>query len=307
MSVRTFLPATLLLAVALAACGQTENNRTPTQVAARVNGDEISVYQVASAIAGMGGLAPDELKEVGARVLERYIDQELLVRKALATKLDRDPQVMRAIENAKRQILAQAYLDKATGEALRTSPKEIKEFYHQHPALFGERRIYRVQELAVVMPRSRTHELEAEVAKARSLNDVVPWLRAQQLPFHIASAAKAAEHVPLSLLQKFTGMKDGQITVFPASQGASIVQLVQSRAAPLTEEQARPTIEQFLVNRKRLAWAESEVKRLRAGARIRYVGDFEITRPAAVTPVATAPATGSNLRIEESIATGWRD
>jgi EpsD family peptidyl-prolyl cis-trans isomerase len=293
MNFGTLLPVALLgLTVALAACGRTEDRKTPTQVAATVNGDEISVHQVTGAIARMGDLAPQDMKQAGARVLERYIDQELLVQKAMEAKLDRDPQVMRSMESAKRQILAQAYLEKATGEALRISAAESKEFYQRNPALFAKRRIYRVQELSVAMSRDRTTDLEAAVAKARNLNDIVRWLKAQRLPFHIASATRPAEHVPLNLLQKLMDMKDGEITMLPTPQGASIVQRVQSQAAPLTEEQAGPVIERFLLNRKRLALAESEVKRLRAGARIRYVGEFAAAHYGAATPAA-APASSA--------------
>ena len=295
MSIGIFLPAALLCATVLvAACGTGEDRKMP-EVEASVNGSEAPLHESTRSIARMERL---ELHDIPwAHVAGRHKDQELLVQKAVEARLDRDPEVMRSVERAKRQILAQAYLEKAAGQGLQSSAEEIRDFYRSNPALFGERRIYRVQELSVVMSPERTGDLEAKVAKAGNLLDVVRWLEAQQLPFHIVSATRAAEHVPLDLLPRLAKMKDGQVTVFPASQGASVVQRMQSRAAPLTEHQARPLIEQFLSNRKRLALAESEVKRLRAGARMRYAG----ARYGAATPAVAAPGAGGGVVAGESI------
>jgi hypothetical protein len=70
-------------------------------------------------------------------------------------------------------------------------------------------------------------------------------------------------------------MSAGEIAVFAAPPGASVVQLLHAEEAPLSEAQAAPLIEQFLAGRKRLALADAEVKKLRAAASIQYVGDIK--------------------------------
>src|SRR5205807_8952586 len=109
------LRSSLLLALVVArwSCGKADVKKAPGQVVAKVNGDEISVHQINNAIARSNDIAPDEAKQAAVQTLERIIDQELLVQKALKNKLDRDPKVMKAIEDAKRQILAQAYVERA--------------------------------------------------------------------------------------------------------------------------------------------------------------------------------------------------
>jgi hypothetical protein len=62
------------------------------------------------------------------------------------------------------------------------------------------------------------------------------------------------------------------------------------------EEQARPAIEQFLLNDRKRKLVEDDIKAMRAAAKIEYVGKFGEGAPAAgaaapAAPAAPAPAT----------------
>jgi EpsD family peptidyl-prolyl cis-trans isomerase len=265
-------------ALVLVGCDKGDAKKPATQIAAKVNGEEISVHQI-NGLMARAQAAPEQTRQVSAQLLEHIIDQELLVQKARDAKLDRDPQVMQAIEGAKRQILAQAYVDRAVSASLKASADEAKAFYAENPALFQQRRLYRLHELIVAAPEDKLDSVKAYAANAKNLNDVAAWLKGQSLPFNVATSTRPAEQIPLDVLPAMMKMKNGQIAAFPSRSGASVVQLVQSEEAPLTEQQAMPIIEHFIANRKRLQLASTEVKRLRENAKIEYVGDFEATRP----------------------------
>ena len=127
----------LCLAAALPGCERAAAERG-AQLAAKVNGAEISVRQLRSAGAASAGQA-----------LEKVIERELLVQQALHAGLDREPAVKEAIDASRRQILAQAWIDKVVaGKAV--SHEEIRAFYAEHPELFAERRVYHVRETRVV-------------------------------------------------------------------------------------------------------------------------------------------------------------
>src|SRR5438445_7291186 len=164
---RLCLSVLIALVIALSSCGEADVKKAGGQVVAKVNGDEISVHQINHAIARGNDIPPGEAKQAAAQTLERIIDQELLVQKALKDKLDRDPQVMQAIEDAKRQILAQAYIERAAAASSTESREEIRKFYQENPALFERRRIYRVHELAVVAPREKLDELKTATGEDR--------------------------------------------------------------------------------------------------------------------------------------------
>jgi hypothetical protein len=127
----------LCLAAALPGCERAAAERG-AQLAAKVNGAEISVRELRSAGAASASQA-----------LEKVIERELLVQQALHAGLERDPAVKEAIDASRRQILAQAWIDKVVaGKAV--SREEIRAFYAEHPELFAERRVYRVRETRVV-------------------------------------------------------------------------------------------------------------------------------------------------------------
>ena len=133
----------MLAVAALPACQRAGADAPAELVLARVNGAEISAQQ-----------APTR------QALEKVIDRELLVQKALAAGLDRDPAVRQSVETARRQLLAQAWLERGAATA-RSTPEEMRAFYAENPALFAERRIYRLRELAVSAPAELTDVLRA--------------------------------------------------------------------------------------------------------------------------------------------------
>jgi EpsD family peptidyl-prolyl cis-trans isomerase len=253
-----------LLFVIPTGCEKAAADRAETKPVAKVNGAEISLHQVRTGTAG----AP-------AQALERVIDRELLVQKALAAKLDRDPQVAHSIEAARRQVLAHAWLERASSAAGGATRDEVRAFYHENPALFAERRIYRLRELVVSAPAEMLDVLRAETAKARGLEELAAWLHARGATFSADALTQPAEQLPLAYLPQLARMKPGEIAVFASPLGASVIQVVHAEQAPLSESQVAPLIEKFLSARRRLEIAEAELKRLRAAANIEYLGEFE--------------------------------
>jgi hypothetical protein len=151
----------------------------------------------------------------------------------------------------------------------------VRAFYKDNPALFAERRIYRLRELVVSAPGELVDVLRAESARARDLDDVAAWLKTRNARFSIATQTQPAEELPLAFLPQLARMKGGELAVFPTPLGASVIQLIHAEDAPLAPEQANALIEQFLAGRKRLEVAAAEVKRLREGARIEYVAQLK--------------------------------
>jgi EpsD family peptidyl-prolyl cis-trans isomerase len=245
-------------------CERVSADRADAQLVARVNGIEISAHQIRT-----GGVPSV------AQAVEKVIDRELLVQKALEAGLERDPLVKDSIDNARRQVLAQAYIERAAGARATPSREEVRAFYAENPALFAERRIYRMRELVVSAPAEMIDVLRAQAARTADLDELAAWLKARNARFSAATETQPAEQLPLAFLPQLSRMKSGEIAVFATPLGASVIQLIHAEEAPLGAEQAQALIEQFLAGRKRLEIAAAEVKRLRESARIEYVAQFK--------------------------------
>jgi hypothetical protein len=97
----------------------------------------------------------------------------------------------------------------------------------------------------------------------------------------------------LASLDTFARMKDGQAILTPAPNGFQVVVLAGSRSQPVTEEQSRAAIEQFILNERRRKLMEDDLRQLRADAKIRYVGKFEGAASAPPEPAPVMPGAAS--------------
>lgn len=303
-------------AVVLCSCGKPDVRKTSGPLAVPVGGGALR-HQVDGVNARTGSTAAKQLtaKQAtaneaalpglpvrGVPVRERGVDQELLERAALEVELDRDSQVAQAIEGARRQILAQAYIERAMISAPPASPQEIRNFYAENPALFEQRRRYRIVELMVAMPEGQFGTLQDVVAGAKNLASVARWLESRKLTFETATRSADAEHIPANTLRRLFEMRDGQIAVLKTSNGASVLRLEESVEAPLSEKQAAPAIARYLHNRKRIEFAQAEVAKLRERAKSENNGIKRVRQATAAQATATQPIAARDTVAQGTVA-----
>jgi hypothetical protein len=169
--------------------------------------------------------------------LERLIDQRLARQHALEQGLERSPQIAHALETARTDILARAYRQLVAEAQPRPTREEIGRYYAEHPELFAQRRIYSLESI-----------------DAR---------------FGINRSTLAAEQLPLELVSRLHSMKEGELFTLDGAERV-VVRIVAVRSAPLDEAAAGPLIEKFLLARRSSEVLATEMKRLRATARIEY-------------------------------------
>ena len=291
-ALRISLVALTAAVVVLAGCGD-KKEKGASQTAAKVNKAEVTVHQINFVLQQQRGIKPEQTDAASKQILERLIEQELALQKADDLKVDRDPRVVQQLEAAKREIIARAYLEKVGEAAPKPSPEEIKKYYDEKPALFSERRIYSIQEISIEARPEQMAVLRDKLAAVKNIGEFTEYLKANDFKFAANQAVRAAEQLPLQGLEAFSKMKDGQAVINQAPNGMQVVVLAGTRSQPVTEEQARPAIEQFLLNERKRKLVEADVKALRAAAKIEYVGKFAEGAPGSAPGSASAPSAPS--------------
>ena len=282
MDIRVVLAlATLLPAVVfIAGCSKKEKNIV-TQVAARVNGDEITVHQINNVLNQNQDVPPEAAAAAKREILERLIDQQLAVQKAVENKLDRSHKVMSAIEAAKSEIIARAYLEEIVADVPQRllwdvqSRREVREYYSEHPELFAQRRIFTLEELSFVTKGGVAPGLREQMSKSRSMQEIADWLKTKDIRFAARRGERMAEQISLKILPKVQDMKAGEIQLLElGDERYEVIRVVTFKEAPIDEAAAAPRIQQFLSSQQSSEIVAQRMKQIREQAKIEYLGEF---------------------------------
>jgi len=272
---RASLAAILAVCMGLSACEQPATSPQDA-VAARIGGDAISEFELGRAVARLGPMNAAESAQARGKVLEALIDQHLVSNAARDAKLDKTPEVALAMQQAQRQVLVEAYMERLFKDLPQPSAGEIQDYYNRHPELFAQRKLYRIQDLELHLAPGRVAEVEAQLKQSRSLSEFTDWLGAQGIAVQSGEAVRPAEKIPAIMLAQLVNMKAGQVVVVPGGENqVSVLQLLGSQAQPVSLEQARDAIAGLISSGKRKTLLEAEVHKLRASGKVEYASGFE--------------------------------
>lgn len=171
----------------IAACASAQTEQPASrieQIAVRVNKEAISAFQVDLTMAQTPEIKPEQRDAVGKATLERLIDLSLASQKAREVKLDQNPVMVQALELARNQILAQAYLTQAGKVAGQPAEADAKRYFDANPALFAERRVYQLQELTIAVQPAHVGEVKGKLMAAKTIKEVLSLLDAAQVKYN---------------------------------------------------------------------------------------------------------------------------
>ena len=271
---RATLTATAVASVLLlAAC--TGHKKDATQSAARVDGTEITVHQINYRLQRERGLRPEQQEAASHKILEQLIDEQLLVEKAEKVKMDKEPGAQQAMDAARREVLARAYVEQAAQTVPLPNDAAIHAYFDGNDALFSRRRVYTLQEYLAQLPADKIPALRALVDSGKSPADIEAWFKAQGVPFRAQQTSQPAERIPLNSLKALAAVQDGHGLVASAGNQVHVTYVASSTQAPVAFDKARPAIAQFLMVDSRRKVTEANMAALHTSAKIEYSAPYQ--------------------------------
>jgi EpsD family peptidyl-prolyl cis-trans isomerase len=290
------LAMVLCAALVTVGCSKGSDKKSTSQVAVKVNGEELSVHQVDLVMRRQQANVPPAQQEAMAkRLVEGLVDQELAAQAARKDKLDQDPRVVQQMEAAKRDVLARAYLERLGEKVTEPSSDEIARYYETHPNLFSQRRLYSLQETNFAIDPQKAPAMKARLEATTSLDKMNEVLRGESVQFTARQTSVSAEDVPLAILDQLATLKEGQSLVLTRDGAGRVLTLINAQLAPVGPVPAKRLIAGYLTNDRKRTTLQEGVKALREQAKIEYQGRFaELVSGAASAPGgAAAPEAAS--------------
>ena len=280
--------ASILLALlACTACSPDPDRSTDAgQVVARIDEREITVLQLQQALSANGVRSDDSTARRLA--LDALIDRTLLARRAQRDGLDRDPTVLAQVRAAVDRVHAQAALARIAAAVPRPDAGAIRAFRDGHPALFAQRRIYTIEELAFESTSIDAAAVRARVSSARRIEEVAEWLAARGVAVTRRSGTLMPEEAGVAVAATLQARAEGDLVLLGAAPSYQVVVLRRIEPRPADGSRADAWTERYLLDQARRAAVDDAVALMRRESAVAMLGEFATTGPAATSPTASS-------------------
>lgn len=257
----------LVISVGIPACKSKE--KKSGQALVRVNGEEITVLQINDELR-RAGVKYDQQEYATGKFLQILIDRNLLSDEAMRNRIDRTPEVVQAIERAKSEIIAQAYLGSVMTKISKPSVAEIRDYFQTHPEYFSERKQLDMHQL-VISEKDFNAELRLFIDSANSIDEVAEWLDSHNVKYARGQLSRSTSDMPEQMVATIKKMNKGQLFLIKERDNHLLNFIIDIKDSPVTFNNAALQIEQYLINKKSKDAVDAEIAHLRSLAKIEYL------------------------------------
>jgi EpsD family peptidyl-prolyl cis-trans isomerase len=265
--------ATVLgLSLILFGCSKT-NTAMPSQLAAKMGSDEVTLYEVERVLAHQPPAADANAAASRKRLLDQLIDQHLMADEALRQKFDRTPDAVLDVQLCKQSVLQNAYLMSVLAQRssnVLSDRKSAQAYYDEHPLSFAQRQIYWIKE--IVFPQKAG--LDADAAGKLALADLLAFLEQHSIKYRVTFGQVGSDELPPELQKATDVIKDGHSIVVPLADDLVMLTRLSASPAPVKFATAEPGIVQYLARQQAEQQVRAQTASLRASANVQYMNQF---------------------------------
>lgn len=242
------------------------------QVAAVVNGDEITMQEVNAELGAVNATDGPEKSSIRNAVIQRLIDKQLLEQQAKNAGLDRDPDYLVHRRQMDQTLLLQSYAKRAQDTLRAPDQATITKFITDHPSNFANRTIYTVNQLRFPPPPDVA--ILAGMKDIHSLDALAAFLQSKNIKVVSGTDKIDSAQVPTPLLKQITALPAGEPFVLPTPQGVVASVITGREVVPLTGAQAQPLAVQMMRTQSLDSLMKQRLQEARGKAKITYQPGF---------------------------------
>jgi len=276
--VKNYLFLLLLLFAVLSGCAKQNEKAGGGNVAAVVNGVEITKSQI-EFLAGQSavpGMTPEQNENLRRRILANLVRTELLAGKARKEGFDKTQDYSMAVYTSNNGVLAGfAEKDVVKKVALPTS-LEAETVVRNNPQLFSERKLYMYDE--VVFPGVDIKFLETVGKMAENgagMNQLVDMLKSKNIKYSKRVRGMMTEQISPPMLQLLNKLKPNIPQVVSGGKAVSMIFMLREVVSmPVEGEEANRVAAQLITSNKRRDVLSKELTALLNNAKITYYDEY---------------------------------
>lgn len=255
-------------ALAVAGCGKKPGG----QVAAVVNGEEITLQEINAEIGTSEIPSGVDKNAVRQAALQRIIQRRLLAQVAKGEDLDKSSEFLvrrRALEDA---LLVQLLAKRVGGSIKVPGPGEIDAFVSSRPYMFGQRAILTLDRIQFPAPAD-ARKLDP-LKDDHSMDAIAQSLNAEGIRFARGPAEIDTAQLAPAVLQQIEGLPQGEPFVLPQGGVITAGVITARRPMPMLGDTARPFAANALRNEQLNKVVEQRLNAAKAQAKIEYQPGF---------------------------------
>ncbi|WP_298267963.1 peptidyl-prolyl cis-trans isomerase [Geobacter sp.] len=244
---------TILAALALAACGRGDISRS-SQVLARVGDKEITTTYFDRQVANL----PESVQKLSTQgegkkaILDAFVNRELLYADALKKKVDKGAELQQKIEDMRKEMVINTYLQNEIAGRIKVDDKETESFYNANPSEFRNREEIRISQI-VVPDQATAEEMLRKLGIRREFGDL-----AQTYSTDKASAARRGDvgwfsrkRLPENVRDAVFTLRVGEVSKpYKMADGYEIYRITDRRVTSYPFEKVKDVIKAQLYNEK---------------------------------------------------------
>ena len=250
------------------------------QVAATVNGKEVTLQEVNTELQASNIPASADKQTVQRALLQRVIERKLLMKAAEDKGLDKTPEYLAQKRRGEELLLIQSYAKQQLSSVPVPSQQQVDKFMADMPNAFSQRQQLILDQIRFATPPS-TSTLTS-LKDMHSMQAVADQLTKLGVRFERVTAGLDTASVPAAVIQQITTLPASEPFVIP-QPGIITVNVIKDRKpVPFDATAARPAAVAAWRQQKFNEMLTNELASLKSSAKISYQNGF--------APPATPPA-----------------